>query len=75
MRIQEYLICAIQNIQALISYVCKPTGSVVAMALKIGNFPINRAARMNAQRMISVLMINSHGVGNQVALCMAGATI
>ena len=72
MRIQEYLICAIQNIQALISYVCKPTRSVAAMEPKIGNFSINLSSYLSAQLMIVALMINTHAVWHQVVLCNAG---
>jgi hypothetical protein len=58
MRIQEYLICAIQNIQALISYACKPTRRVVAMDSKIGNFSINISSQIIAQFMMVALMID-----------------
>jgi transposase len=75
MRIQEYLICAIQNIQALISHVCKPKRSVVAMEPKIGNFSINLSSRLSAQLVFVTLMIDTHGVLQPVTLCMAGLEI
>lgn len=62
MRIQEYLISAIQNIQALISHLCKPTSSVVAIVPKIGNFSINLSSCLSAQLMLVALTIDIHGV-------------
>jgi hypothetical protein len=72
MRIQEYLICAIQNIQALISHVCKPTRRVAAMESRIGNSSINLSSHLSALFMIVALMIATHEVCHQGTLCMAG---
>jgi hypothetical protein len=38
MRIQEYLTCAIQNIQVMIKHVFKPNKSIAAIALSITTF-------------------------------------
>jgi transposase len=75
MRIQEYLICAIQNIQALISHGSTPKRSIVAMESKMGNFSINLPSQLSAQSMIVALMINTHEVWPPVTLCRAGLKI
>jgi len=69
MRIQEYLICAIQNIQALISHVSRANSKVGVMAAKGGNSSINLSSHLSELLMSVALMIATHEVWHQGTLC------
>ena len=71
MRIQEYLICAIQNIQALISHVYRSNRKVGVMATKGGNALINLSSHLSELFMSVALMIATSEVRHQGTLCTA----
>jgi phosphosulfolactate phosphohydrolase-like enzyme len=73
MRIQEYLICAIQNIQALISHVYRPNRKAGVMAAKGGNFSIGLSSCLIAQLISDALKIDIQGDRYYETLCMEEA--
>ena len=73
MRIQEYLICAIQNIQALISHVSRANRKVGVMAAKGGNFSIGLSSCLIAQLISDALKIDIQGDRYYETLCMEEA--
>ena len=75
MRIQEYLICAIQNIQALISHGYKPTRKVALMEARAGNFLINLSSLLRAKFMNPLMLIQPHADQQPLALCATGLKI